>query len=54
MTVRGNTRVNHMYQRIRACGQEYFVISIEHNLDLSSKVWTTSYQLQCINRTSNS
>lgn len=53
MTVRGNTRVNHMYQRIRACGQEYFVISIEHSLDLSSKVWTTSYQLQCINRETN-
>ena len=54
MTVRGNTRVNHMYQRIRVCNQDYFVVSIEHSLDLSSKVWTTSYQLQCINRTSNS
>lgn len=53
MTVRGNTMVDHIYQKIKVCGVEYFVISIEHSVDLSSKVWTTSYQLQCINRTSD-
>jgi len=53
MTVRGNTKVNHIYQRIRVDNQEFFVTSIEHSLDLSSKVWTTSYQLQCINRNGN-
>jgi len=42
----GNTRVNHMYQKINICGTEYFVISIVHNINLSSKVWTTEYGIQ--------
>lgn len=52
LTVKGNTMVNHIYQKIKVCGQEYFVISIEHSVDASTKVWTTGYQLQCINRAS--
>ena len=52
MTVKGNTKVNHIYQRIRVAGIEYFIVSIEHSIDLSSKIWTTSYQLQFINRSS--
>lgn len=51
LTVRGNTRVNHIYQKIKACGQEYFVLSIEHSVEASTKVWTTSYQLQYISMT---
>ena len=48
LTVRGNTLVDHMYQRIQVGGEDYFVISIEHSIDAGSKVWTTSYQIQCI------
>lgn len=54
LTVKGNTSVNHIYQKISVAGHEYFVLSIEHSLDFSSKVWTTSYQIQCINRDGNS
>lgn len=52
LTVKGNTKVDHIYQKIKVCGQDYFVMSIEHSIDVSTKVWTTSYQLQCINKTS--
>ena len=48
LTVRGNTLVNHMYQKVRIGGVDYFVISIEHSIDAGTKVWTTSYQIQCI------
>ena len=52
LTVRGNVMVNHIYQVIKVGEKYYFVISIEHSVDASSKVWTTSYQIQCINRSS--
>ena len=42
----GNTRVNHMYQKINICGTEYYVISINHSINLSNKVWTTEYGIQ--------
>ena len=48
LTVPGNNRVNHMYQRVNVCGMPFFVNSIDHSVDLQSKVWTTSYTLQYI------
>jgi hypothetical protein len=47
--VRGNADVNHIYQVINVCGVYFFVISIEHSIDLTSKMWTTNYGIQCIN-----
>lgn len=47
--VRGNAKVNHIYQVINVCGVNFFVISIEHAIDLSTKTWTTNYGIQCIN-----
>jgi hypothetical protein len=44
----GNTKVNHIYQRIRICGINFFVISIDHEIDAAGKTWTTSYGIQCI------
>lgn len=49
MTVPGNGKVNHMYQRIKVCGINFFVVSIDHDVDLSGKIWTTSYGIQYIN-----
>lgn len=49
MTVPGNTRVYHLYQRIAVAGIPFFVISIDHDLDLQNKTWTTSYGIQYIN-----
>lgn len=46
LTVRGNTLVNHIFQKIQVGGVKYFVISIEHNVDAGTKQWTTSYQIQ--------
>lgn len=45
MTVPGNTLVYHLYQKIKVCGIHFFVISIDHSIDLSSKQWTTTYGL---------
>ena len=45
MTVPGNTLVYHLYQKIKVCGVDFFVISIDHSIDLSSKQWTTTYGL---------
>ncbi len=44
----GNTKVNHIYQRIKICGINFFVISIDHEVDAAGKTWTTSYGIQCI------
>jgi hypothetical protein len=44
--VLGNTDVNHVYQTIQIGSTIFFVTSIEHNIDLSSKVWTTTYSIQ--------
>lgn len=45
VTVKGNTDVNHLYQRVKICGVDFFVISIDHSINLGSKEWTTSYGL---------
>lgn len=46
VTVLGNTKVNHIYQSIEVGGETFFVISIQHNIDMSSKLWTTTYGIQ--------
>lgn len=45
VTVKGNTSVNHIYQKVKICGTEFFVVSIDHRIDLQTKNWTTSYGL---------
>ena len=45
VAVAGNMNVTHIYQRVKICGIDFFVISIDHNIDLQSKEWTTSYGL---------
>lgn len=49
MTVPGNTLVYHLYQKIEVLGKLFFVISIDHSIDLSSKQWTTTYGLNYFN-----
>jgi hypothetical protein len=45
MTVRGNTKVNHVYQLIKVNGTYFHVYAIDHNIDLQSKSWTTTYTI---------
>lgn len=45
VTVYGNTKINHLYQRVNICGVPFFVQSIDHEIDLSTKTWTSSYGL---------
>lgn len=54
VTVPGNTQIDHIYQRIKVCGIDFFVISIDHNINLQSKEWTTSYGLNAFNLDSSS
>lgn len=48
LTVAGNDKVTHIYQKITVCGTTFFVISIDHNVNLQTKEWTTSYGLNKI------
>lgn len=43
--VKGNNKVTHIYQRIKVCGVDFFVSSIDHRIDLSTKTWTSNYGL---------
>lgn len=43
--VKGNNKITHIYQRVKICGVDFFVSSIDHRVDLSSKSWTTNYGL---------
>ena len=43
--VKGNNKVTHIYQRIKVCGVDFFVSSIDHRVDLSTKTWTSNYGL---------
>lgn len=43
--VKGNNKVTHIYQRINVCGVDFFVSSIDHRVDLSTKTWTSNYGL---------
>ena len=45
ITVKGNNLVDHIYQKITVCGVSFFVTGIDHNVDLSTKSWTTSYNV---------
>lgn len=47
--VYGNTKVYHLYQAVEICGVKFFVQSIDHQIDLSTKTWTTSYGLTYFN-----
>jgi len=49
ITVLGNTQIQYLYQIVEIFGEKFFVISIDHNLDCSSKQWTTTYQIQRLN-----
>lgn len=50
VTVFGNTKINHLYQAVKICGVQFFVQSISHQMDLSTKTWTTSYGLTYFNK----
>ena len=50
LTVVGNTRVNHMYQCIMVGEYKFFVNSIEHSIDASAKMWTTTYGLMWLDK----
>jgi len=49
VTVYGNTKIYHLYQAVKICGVPFFVQSISHQIDLSTKTWTTSYGLTYYN-----
>lgn len=51
VTVKGNTNVNHIYQKVKICGTDFFVVSIDHRIDLQTKNWTTSYGLSLYSST---
>lgn len=46
LTVVGNTRINHLYQPITINGIKFFVIKIDHTINLANKQWQTSYGIQ--------
>lgn len=46
VTVLGNTKINHIYQTITIGETQFFVINIQHQIDVSSKTWTTTYGIQ--------
>lgn len=54
ITVRGNLDVTHLYQKIKVGGIPFFVNSIDHNLDLQKKSWTTTYGITYQNISSSS
>ncbi len=45
VTVPGNTYIQHLYQVVNILEQNFFVVSIDHQIDSQTKSWTTSYQL---------
>ena len=45
VTVPGNTMIQHVYEVVEILGERFFVVSIDHQIDAGTKMWTTSYQL---------
>lgn len=49
ITVLGNTKVYFLFQLIKISNQYFYVTNISHNIDLQTKMWTTSYQVNYFN-----